>query len=430
MRGGVCMHGTKDAHLVFGRRLRKRSMSLMERILIVDDEEELAFSLEMALNMAGYQTSVCYDGAHALERIVDSWSMGLPFSLILTDIQIPGLNGKELIKELRKRGMHTPVVAVTGYGDRDMIIELMRVGCDDFVEKPVDVPELLRNVQRIIERRHTRLELEKVASEAIRAVDIYKKDQRFYRSQIESAVNSYSQIVKFNPEGLKVKLAYRYCAVAGLGGDYFDARNYSDGVDIFVADIAGHDMGASYHTVYIKTMFDRYIGSLGGGVELMTALNDNLSQSEDFGRMATALHVRLDLDNMKGEVVSAGHSGMIMFSRENGGARSYSSGSPVLGAARGSCYEKMVFPIRPGDRLFIHTDGLLNAYRIDGRSGARKRLAEAGLINFLASHSALQLDEMVSQTWSDISSFCKRRFTDDALLLAIEIPGEEKNVHN
>ncbi|MDH5637533.1 MAG: SpoIIE family protein phosphatase [Nitrospinota bacterium] len=402
----------------------------MERILIVDDEPDLASSLEVALNMAGFQTSVSLDGAEALAKVVDSWSIGLPYSLIITDVQMPGLNGRELIWEMRRRGIYTPVMAITGYGDKEMMIDLMRIGCDDFLEKPVDMAELLRNIRWILEGRHTRRETPDSSSLATRAADLRKRDCEYLRTQIESAVNSYNQIVKFNPEGLNVKVAYRYTPLGSLGGDYFEARNVDGGVEALVADVAGHDLGASYHTVFIKALFDQYLGSPGAGESLMKALNDKFSDTFDFGRMATALYVKLDLGAMRGEVVSAGHSGLMLFNSTTGSVRRLSSEGPALGARSGLNFERLEFTFTHLERIFIHTDGLLNVSRVDGRTGSKKRLAEAGLLGFIGSHKKLSLEDMVGHVWDDVTSFCRRRFSDDALLLAMEIPMEAGNVHN
>ncbi|MDH5755095.1 MAG: SpoIIE family protein phosphatase [Nitrospinota bacterium] len=402
----------------------------MERILIVDDEKDLAFSLEIALNVAEFRTSVCLDGVEALEKIVDSWSIGLPYTLIITDIQMPGLNGRELIWEMRRRGIYTPVIAITGYGDKEMMVDLMRIGCDDFLEKPVDVEELLENIKWITKGRHTQRELARSSSVSMRDADLFKRDYEYLRTQMESAVNSYNQIVKFNPEGLKVKVAYRYSPLGSLGGDYFEARNVEDGVEALVADVAGHDLGASYHTVFIKALFDQHSGKPGAGEALMKSINDKFADTFDFGRMATALYIKLNLDTMKGEVVSAGHSGVMIFNPVAGSVRRLSSGGPALGGRGGLNFERVEFSFKSTERIFIHTDGLLNASQVDGRTGSRKRLAEAGLLRFISLHKKLLLEEMVGKVWDDVSNFCHRKFSDDALLLAMEIPTEVENVRS
>jgi DNA-binding response OmpR family regulator len=402
----------------------------MERILIADDEKDLAFSIEVALNVAGFQTTVCHDGLAALEKVADSWSMGLPYTLVITDVQMPGLSGRELLMEMRRRGINIPVMVITGFGDKEMMIDLMRSGCDDFLEKPVEMNGLLMNIRRILDRRHIRTEVDKPASAAMRDADIYKRDYEFLRGQMDGAATAYSQMVKFDPEGLKVKLAYRYSPFGGLGGDYFDARNITGGVDVLVVDAAGRDMGSSYHSVFIRALFDRYAGQPGGGTALMEAINEKLAEPGDFCRMATALHVRLDLNSMTGALVTAGHGGMIHVAHGAVGASVLSSDGPALGARKEAKFSTHEFSFGSRDRLFIHTGGLLNASRVDGRTGARSRLAEAGLLRFIECHRALSLEGMVGQVWNDVTGFCRRRFPDDALLLAAEIPVEAENAYN
>ena len=85
-------------------------------------------------------------------------------------------------------------------------------------------------------------------------------------------------------------------------------------------------------------------------------------------------------------------------------------------------FEVRRFPFAPGDRLFIHTDGVANASRLDVGTFGEKRLHVEGLAALLERHKGHDLENMVAFTWKDILVFCNEKPKDDMLLFGIGIP--------
>jgi CheY-like chemotaxis protein len=128
----------------------------MKRILIVDDEPDFRFSAGIALRRAGYSTEAVADGAEAL-KLIRSAKERSSFDLLLVDIQMPGLSGTELIDELKKRAIDTPVLIVSGFADTSLMDELLKKGCRAFLAKPFEFRELVRHVDEILRTRHDAL---------------------------------------------------------------------------------------------------------------------------------------------------------------------------------------------------------------------------------------------------------------------------------
>ena len=125
----------------------------MKRILIVDDEAEFRFSAGIALRRAGYSTEEVADGGEAL-NLIQSGRGRIPFDLFLVDIRMKGLSGIELINELKKRGLGTPVLVISAFADATLLDEeSFKKGFVTFLAKPFEFRELIRQVDEILETR-------------------------------------------------------------------------------------------------------------------------------------------------------------------------------------------------------------------------------------------------------------------------------------
>lgn len=116
-------------------------------VLIVDDEVAVADLLEDALTLGGYQTLRAANGMEAL-RLVREQSP----DLLLLDINMPLMNGFEVLTRLRDKGIETPVLFLTARDDRDDEKHGLKLGADDYVTKPFGVEELILRVKAVLRR--------------------------------------------------------------------------------------------------------------------------------------------------------------------------------------------------------------------------------------------------------------------------------------
>ena len=123
------------------------------RLLAVDDEPRLLASLRHLLQFAGHQVTTANGGAAALELLRRE-----EFDLVLLDLRMPGMDGREVMREIANCATQPSIVVVSGNSDIDVAIDAMRNGASDFIRKPYDADVLLRAIENTLARR--RLERE------------------------------------------------------------------------------------------------------------------------------------------------------------------------------------------------------------------------------------------------------------------------------
>ncbi|HSK19985.1 MAG TPA: response regulator transcription factor [Longimicrobiales bacterium] len=119
----------------------------MRRILIVEDNPDLAFGLRNNLEIEGYDISVAEDGLAGLREARSSRP-----DLIILDLMMPGLDGYRVLRTLRDEGNSTPVLILSAKGEEADKVRGFRMGADDFVTKPFSLLELLARVEALLRR--------------------------------------------------------------------------------------------------------------------------------------------------------------------------------------------------------------------------------------------------------------------------------------
>jgi DNA-binding response OmpR family regulator len=119
----------------------------VNRVLIIEDNEDLAFGLRTALEFEGYAVNVAGDGKVGLEAVVAD-----PPDLVVLDLMLPGLDGYAVLRELRQRGVHVPVLILTARGEEADVVLGFDCGADDYVTKPFSTAELLARARALLRR--------------------------------------------------------------------------------------------------------------------------------------------------------------------------------------------------------------------------------------------------------------------------------------
>lgn len=127
---------------------------MKKRILIVEDEVQIAKVLKLELEYEGFEASVAYDGNAGLEMMLQS-----NFDLILLDLMLPRLNGAEVLRRYRKADSHTPVILLTARNATMDKVFGLDLGADDYITKPYETEELLARIRAAI--RHSELATER-----------------------------------------------------------------------------------------------------------------------------------------------------------------------------------------------------------------------------------------------------------------------------
>lgn len=119
-----------------------------KKILVVEDEPNLAFNLQLNLKAEGYDVVLAIDGQAALDRFNDAG----PFDLIILDVMLPELSGIEVAKSIRGKDDQTHILMLTALGKEDDRLRGFEAGVDDYITKPFHLKELLMRVKRMVHR--------------------------------------------------------------------------------------------------------------------------------------------------------------------------------------------------------------------------------------------------------------------------------------
>lgn len=126
-----------------------------DRILIVDDEARICEVMQRRLSLEGYSCTVASNGKEALGRFYKD-----SFSLIISDIRMPEMDGIELLKKVKAANPRMMMIMVTAYAELELAVEAMRLGAYDFLTKPVDLEIVVLTVKKALEKKRLEEEIE------------------------------------------------------------------------------------------------------------------------------------------------------------------------------------------------------------------------------------------------------------------------------
>jgi DNA-binding response OmpR family regulator len=119
----------------------------MPEILLIEDNEDLAFGLRTALENEAMSVAIAADGTSGLERARRGG-----VDLIVLDLMLPGMDGYRVLRALRGAGVDTPVLVLTAKGEEANKVQAFAIGADDYVTKPFGVLELIARVKALLRR--------------------------------------------------------------------------------------------------------------------------------------------------------------------------------------------------------------------------------------------------------------------------------------
>ncbi|MCK4472185.1 MAG: response regulator, partial [Anaerolineae bacterium] len=120
-----------------------------KRILVIDDEPNIVKSCTRMLELEGFEVRGVTGGAEAIALYKSEG-----FDLVLVDLKMPGVDGLEVLAALREYDPSAAVVIVTAYGTKESVVEALRLGACEFLEKPLEAKTLIATVRRILEREN------------------------------------------------------------------------------------------------------------------------------------------------------------------------------------------------------------------------------------------------------------------------------------
>jgi DNA-binding response OmpR family regulator len=131
---------------------------LKANILVVEDDDKMRAGLEETLRERGFRVATAENGTEALRKINEE-----AFDLVLTDLMMPGIDGMDVLREVKKHRPATRVIMITAYGTIDSAVEAMKHGASDYLVKPFGVGDVVAKVGKVLEEARFEEELSRAA---------------------------------------------------------------------------------------------------------------------------------------------------------------------------------------------------------------------------------------------------------------------------
>jgi DNA-binding response OmpR family regulator len=195
------------------------------RILVVEDEERIARFIKTGLEEESYAVDVVPDGPSALD-----WVTGTPYDLVLLDVMLPGLNGFEVTRILRQRGVTMPILMLTARDDIDDRVKGLDAGADDYLPKPFAFKELLARIRALVRRTTTVEKVDTLLEIGDLQLDMVTHTARRGSREIELTAKEYA-LLEYLMRHPRRPLSRTLIREAVWGFDYYGASNV---VDVYV----------------------------------------------------------------------------------------------------------------------------------------------------------------------------------------------------
>ena len=157
----------------------------MAKILIVEDEKQMADFITLELKHEGYEVDICYDGEQGYENAINK-----NYDIILFDIMLPKINGMEVCRRLRMK-RDTPIIMLTAKEDITDKVNGLDIGADDYLTKPFEIEELLARMRVILRRKSQAINQSKIIQVADLKLDLEKKQVTRNDKNIELTKKEY-----------------------------------------------------------------------------------------------------------------------------------------------------------------------------------------------------------------------------------------------
>jgi len=365
-------------------------------ILIIDDTYTNVLILEKTLSNSGYSVITAESGPEG-RRIAQD----VRPDLILLDIMMPDEDGFETISKLKANPSTAsiPVIFLTALSDVESKIKGFELGAVDFITKPFHPAEI---------RARTGLHIKlSIATNAL--ID----SQREKLKQIETA----QQALLVEPAELpEANFRVFYSSLHEAGGDFYDVIQVTDNTyGYFLADVSGHDIATGFITASVKALLRQNCSPIYTPSESMRIINRVLLDVLPPDKYLTASYLTLNRKTSKIVLVNMGHP-PVLYIPVDDEPQMILAKSDILGGFTDVLFSEYEFKVKPGDRVFMYSDGLIEASQ--SKSVWSKNID--GLLEIAPEIRSLPLEKTVTRI-NEHYFGNSRTPEDDIVIMALEV---------
>jgi len=370
-------------------------MQMQTRILLIDDDLKLSALLRDYLEPHGFQVDLAHTGPEGLRQ-----ASAAPYSAIILDVMLPGMNGLDVLRELRKQ-LATPVLMFTALGSEHDRIEGLDIGADDYLPKTFSTPELLARLRALVRRA------------TINSEEIRKRDED--RRELDQARDIQRALLPGRiPEVPGVEIAGIWKPAKSVSGDYYDVINLgNDRTAICIGDVSGKGMPAALLMANVQAAVKAFAPQDISPAELCARVNRILCSNVSDGRYMSLFFGVLEQGGRRLTYTCAGHNPPILI-RTDGSEMRLSIGGTLLGIFPDSIYEAESVSLSSGDRLVLFTDGVTECIDSQEVEFGEARLFE--IVRDRRDDGAAQLAQSIIEA---VSGHGGQSFQDDVTLVTV-----------
>jgi sigma-B regulation protein RsbU (phosphoserine phosphatase) len=351
------------------------------RVLVIDDDLDVSeYTRTVLERKSGCSVRVLNASASAREAVAEFRP-----DVVVTDIEMPGVTGLELIALLREDTPQLPIIVMTAHVSIDYAVKALRSQADEFFTKPISSAQLGAAVVRLAAGWRATRESE---------------------SELEHAAEVQRGLMPVShPELPGYELAGGCAPVRTVGGDFFDWSSVPGGIDLTIADVMGKGIGAAIIAAAVRSVLRSSARSSDLGVAMTVAADELQPDLRQSGAFVTVFRARLDAASGLVRFADAGH-GLSIISRRNGTTERLSADGLPLGIGLGGSWIEKSVDLDPGDTLITVSDGVLDLYD--------------GTLNSLDEVSALASDTTSAQEIVDtLLGMASRGAVDDVTVVVL-----------
>ena len=396
----------------------------MMKVLIADDDPISCRLLDTLISNWGYTVISASSGREAWEKFKSDRDI----HLVVTDWMMPDLDGIQICRNIRgmQDSRYTYIILLTAKTQIHDLVAGIEAGADDFVTKPFNQHELKARITS--GSRMVRLEND--LEEKIRELTIA---YALMRQDLEAAAQLQKNMLP--PEGAQytgIRCAWKFKPWDQVGGDLFNiVELQNSSIGLYILDVSGHGVPAALQTVALGRMLSPYdpnasllinaepgkpdeIVSPG---EVACRLNQRFQFATSKGDFITFLYGVLNPESMNFRYSRAGHTRPIHISDGKSMSVADDGGGIPIGILPDYEYRNYEISVKKGDRLYLYTDGLIEATNADGERIGENRIAE-----LLASAHGSDLEECISGLIIDVANWHEGKpLSDDLTIVGVEL---------
>lgn len=385
----------------------------MSRILVIDDERTILDNIKFVLELDNNEVITFSSSMEGLDYFKKNYSM---IDVVLTDMKMPNISGMEILREIKKIMPEMGVIILTGHGDLENAIQAMKEGAFEYLKKPVTADNLAIAINNAVNKKNLLLENARIHRELLEHKNYL---QGLHDSAEKILLN---MLPKKLPKIYGFNFAVEYKSCDSVGGDMYDVADIGDYICFYVFDVSSHGILASVISTIIKSFLQNIEYNYKQGInkrrfpEIVLDLNMVLLSNTAQNVFSTLLLGFIDKESKTLYTVSAGHIDQYIV-RKDGSHIPLEATGPILGAFEDSTYSCCVNQLYKGDKIWLFTDGLIEA----APDEETPSFGEDMLISHLKEDKNADLTKTLEKVVQAVRNYSNNIFFDDITLLGIEV---------